>query len=359
MIKVTLVILAIIIFTLGGLLFVTNLSATSQTLPQNRLSKGKFLNAEIEHKMGISQIFKVLVAYVKDKREAAEPSQDIPVIPLKDLHLASEQGDLLYRLGHSTMLMRLSGNYFLTDPVFSERASPVQWAGPKRFHPSPIDIANLPHISAVIISHDHYDHLDFAAIKQLADKVDHFVVPLNVGKRLIDWGIDQQKISELDWWQEINVEDVTLVATPAQHFSGRSMLDSDKTLWASWVIKSSQSNLFFSGDSGYFKGFKEIGERYGPFAIAMVETGAYNELWSDIHMMPEESLQAHIDLQAQWMMPIHNGTFDLALHNWHTPFDEIEKLAEQADVSLLTPQFGQVVRLDNIQKMTSWWRDMK
>ncbi len=359
MIKLILVVLGIVLIAVVILIFNTSIESVSQPLPENRLKKGKFLNSETQYKVELGKTYQVIVAYFKDKRKAAVPSKGIPIEELSKEHLAKVQGDLLYRLGHSTIMMRLNGEYLLADPVFSDRASPVQWAGPKRFHPNPIAIENLPNIRAVIISHDHYDHLDVASIKQLNNKVEQFVVPLNVGQRLIDWGVDKSKIVELDWQQSIDLGSIKLTATPAQHFSGRALLDTDKTLWASWVIQSDKARLFFSGDSGYFKGFKEIGERYGPFDVAMVETGAYNELWSEIHMMPAQSLQAHIDLQAKWMMPIHNGTFDLALHDWYTPFDEISTLADQADVKLLTPQFGEAINLDNIQETARWWRALR
>ena len=359
MIKVILIAVSIIVIVAVVFVFTTNITSVSQSLPENRLQKGKFLNSEIQYKIGLGKLYKIIVAYIKDTRKEAVPSKTIPVNPLSQPQLAQTEGDLLYRLGHSTILMRLGGEYVLTDPVFSDRASPVQWSGPKRFHPNPIAIEKLPNIRAVIISHDHYDHLDIVAIKQLDSKVEQFIVPLNVGKRLVDWGVDQSKIVELDWSQDVNLGAIRLTATPAQHFSGRSILDSDKTLWAGWVIQTDKTRLFFSGDSGYFSGFKEIGERYGPFDIAMVETGAYNALWSDIHMMPAESLQAHIDLKANWMMPIHNGTFDLALHDWYTPFDEISALADQAGVKLLTPQFGEAVTLDNIQETQRWWEALR
>jgi L-ascorbate metabolism protein UlaG (beta-lactamase superfamily) len=359
MIKVILIVVSIVVIIAVVFAFATNVASVSQSLPENRLQKGKFLNSETQYKIGLENVYKITVAYLKDKRKEAVPSKTIPVDLLSETQLAQTAGDLLYRLGHSTILMRLSGEYLLTDPVFSDRASPVQWAGPKRFHPNPIDIDKLPKIRAVIISHDHYDHLDIAAIKQLDNKVEQFIVPLNVGKRLVDWGIDHAKIVELDWSQDVNLGAIRLTATPAQHFSGRSILDGNKTLWASWVIQTDKVRLFFSGDSGYFNGFKEIGERYGPFDIAMVETGAYNELWSDIHMMPAESLQAHIDLNADWMMPIHNGTFDLALHDWYTPFDDISALAAQAQVKLLTPQFGEAVHLADIQETQRWWQAIR
>ena len=262
----------------------------------------------------------------------------------------------LFRLGHSTILLKLQGEFFLTDPVFSERASPFQWMGPKRFHQPPISIADLPPIKAVILSHDHYDHLDHAAVLALADKTEHFLTTTGVGDRLIKWGIAANKIQQLDWWQETAVHGIRFVATPAQHFSGRKLNDRDHTLWASWSILTPELKIFFSGDSGYFKGFKEIGERLGPFDLTLMETGAYNKLWPDVHMQPEESLQAHLDLGGKHLLPIHNGTFDLSLHAWYEPFERIVDLAKRHGVKISTPQMGEAVDIAEPQTGQHWWR---
>ncbi len=319
--------------------------------------KGKFVNSEKAYETDASNLWEIIKAYTVSKRKSAQPSDALPLQTLTAEQIQSDEGDRIYRLGHSTILMKLDGKLVLTDPVLSERASPVQWAGPKRFHPSPILLADIPEIDVVVISHDHYDHLDKHAVLALAERVKHFVTPLKVGQTMIDWGIDASKITELDWWESVTYEGIELVATPAQHFSGRGLLDKNQTLWASWVINSSNRKLFFSGDSGYFSGFKQIGDKYGPFDIAMVETGAYNELWSDIHMMPEHSLQAHLDLRGKVMMPIHNGTFDLSLHDWFEPLERIQALAKEHNVQLLTPVFGQSVSLDDPSKNHKWWRN--
>lgn len=321
--------------------------------------KGKFVNTEMRYQPSLSNIWDIVKAQVKNKRQAATPNGAVPVDSLSSDVLGQSSADAIYRLGHSTILMRIDGEYILTDPVFSDRASPVQWIGPKRFHQPPISIEDLPEIKLVIISHDHYDHLDKAAVKKLAPKVQHFVTPLKVGDYLIDWGIEAEKVTQLDWWQELTLGELTVAATPAQHFSGRGLTDRDETLWASWVIMNDYTRLYFSGDGGYFNGFKEIGERYGPFDITMIETGAYNELWADIHMLPEHSLQAHLDLKGKAMMPIHNGTFDLSMHEWYEPFERVTELAQQHGVNLLTPRFGEAVLVAEPQANYAWWRDVE
>lgn len=340
---------------LGGLIMaaISTVALTSATTDE----KGKFVNSEKAYETDASNLWEIIKAYTVSKRQSAQPNNALPLQPLTASKITQDEGDRIYRLGHSTILMKLDGKLVLTDPVLSERASPVQWAGPKRFHPSPISIDEMPQIDIVVISHDHYDHLDKHAVLALAEKVKHFVTPLKVGQTMVNWGVDAAKITELDWWESVSFEGIEFVATPAQHFSGRGLLDRNQTLWASWVIDSGSRKLFFSGDSGYFSGFKQIGDKYGPFDVTMVETGAYNDLWSDIHMMPEHSLQAHLDLRGQIMMPIHNGTFDLSLHDWFEPLERIQALAKQNDVTLLTPVFGQSVSLDDAAQNPKWWRE--
>ena len=252
--------------------------------------------------------------------------------------------------------MKLDGKLVMTDPVFSDRASPVQWAGPKRFHQTPITLQDLPSIDVVVISHDHYDHLDKASIKELGDKVGTFLVPLKVGQLLVNWGVPKERVVELDWWESHSVDGIEYTLTPTQHFSGRGLTDRDTTLWGSWVINAQQNKVFFSGDSGYFNGFKEIGERYGPFDFTMIETGAYNDLWSAIHMFPEQSVQAHIDVQGKVMMPIHNSTFDLSMHDWNEPMQRALDISEERGVTLVSPEIGQRLALAEPQPVKAWWQ---
>lgn len=286
------------------------------------------------------------------------PDQPIPMqtITRAQLQALPNDQDFLFRLGHSSLLLSLGGDLWLIDPVFSKRASPFQWIGPERFHQPPISIEELPAIKGVIISHNHYDHLDEGSIRALANKTERFYVPLKVGQPMQEWGVAAEKIQEHDWWQETSAGDVTLVATPAQHFSGRGLSDTDETLWASWVIIHGEQRYFFSGDSGYFDGFKTIGERYGPFDLTMMESGAYNEQWADVHMFPHQSVQAHQDVGGRRMLPIHNSTFDLSIHAWYEPMEVIQELAAEQQVSLVTPIIGEPVTLTETQDFSPWWK---
>jgi len=323
--------------------------------PQQR--NGKFHNVAPREAPGLAKTLAIAWRILTQKPATTVPREPIPLQLLSAAQLAQAPDASLFRLGHSTLLLKLGGELWLTDPVFSERASPFQWIGPKRFHAPPIGIDELPPIKGVILSHDHYDHLDHAAIMKLAPKVEVFVTPLGVGDRLIAWGIDRAKVRQLDWWQETTVQGVRLVATPAQHFSGRGFTDGDKTLWASWVILADGLRLFFSGDTGYHADFKTIGERLGPFDVTLLETGAYDAQWPDVHMQPEQTLQAHRDLNGRWLMPVHNGTFDLAMHAWHEPFDRIEALAAAAGVALATPAMGERLSLRQPRPGRRWWRE--
>ncbi len=345
-------------FTLFSCNSKINAGLAEQQLRANHASlPDTFSNSEVSYSNSAASLWRVAKAYWADKREHALPTKQIPVETLTADALAKIDNDSVIKLGHSSVLFKFAQQYILTDPVFSDRASPVQWMGPKRFHPAPITIEELPPIDAVVISHDHYDHLDKQSIQALAEKSRYFVTPLKVGRHLLDWGIPAEKIIELDWHQHHLLGDLRLTATPAQHFSGRGVSDKDETLWAGWIIESPQSRVFYSGDSGYFNGFKAIGEHYGPFDLTLIETGAYNSLWKEIHMLPAESLQAHLDLKGTVMMPVHNSTFDLALHDWNEPLVTISALATKSSVSLSIPKFGEIIEIHQAgtTNTPAWW----
>ncbi|MES2263071.1 MAG: MBL fold metallo-hydrolase [Pseudomonadota bacterium] len=332
------------------------LSATETDYASPQFGAGKFHNPVAMRKMGFMKGLSLMWRMAFNKPADTVPSEPVPVHAITREQLFVAPNNSVFRLGHSTVLLKLNGQFWLTDPVFSERASPLQWIGPQRFHQPPIGIEELPPLKGVILSHDHYDHLDKAAVLALAAKTEHFVTPLGVGDTLIKWGVPAAKVQQLDWWQTTLVDGVRLSATPAQHFSGRGLHDGNKTLWASWVIQAAGLRIFFSGDSGYFKGFKEIGDKYGPFDLTMIETGAYDPQWPDVHMQPEETMQAHIDLRGKLLMPIHNGTFDLALHAWNEPFDRIAALAEERGQAIATPEIGLPLNLKQAAPTSQWWR---
>lgn len=285
-----------------------------------------------------------------------EPIKPIPVVDPGE-SLKSGESDKLVKLGHSTVLIRLDGEWIITDPMFSERASPFSFVGPKRFHAPAVSLDNLPELSAVVISHDHYDHLDEATIKAINTKTQRFLVPSRVEHHLIDWGIAPEKITAMAWWESTDVGSVIVTATPSQHFSGRWLNDRNQTLWASWALRGQRHNIFFSGDTGYFNGFKHIGERLGPFDITLMEAGAYNDMWSNIHLFPQQTLQAHRDLRGERLIPIHNSTFNLAFHPWFEPLVELDKLTTEED-QMLTPRFGEIIDLTNVEHTEKWWQPL-
>ncbi|MET0293012.1 MAG: MBL fold metallo-hydrolase [Steroidobacteraceae bacterium] len=291
-----------------------------------------------------------------NKPANTRPAGAIEVVPLTRAALEAAPDRSLFRLGHSTLLIKLRDGFWITDPVFAERASPVQWAGPKRFHAPPIALEDLPPLRGVVLSQDHNDHLEPDTLKKLAARAEVFLAPLGVGDRLIAWGVPAAKVKQFDWWQGTTIDGVQFTATPAQHFSGRGLMDGDKTLWASWVIVDGEHRYFFSGDGGYFDGFAEIGRRFGPFDVAMVETGAYDKRWAYVHMLPEETVRAHQDLRGRTLLPIHNGTFDLAMHAWDDPFERVSKLAAELGIALSTPRMGERVDLTAPQPTQAWWR---
>lgn len=285
----------------------------------------------------------------KTSKEYIRSSDTIPrkpdvVIPIDTTEWLENDTSLwMSWLGHSSEFVNIEGIKVLIDPVFSKRCSPFQWAGSKRFHPFPHDTASFPIIDAVVISHDHYDHLDTKTIKSLKSSAKRFIVPLGVGSHLEKWGVEKERISELNWWDSLSIKHITFHCTPARHFSGRRIKHQNETLWASWAIKGKSHRLFYSGDTGYFEEFKNIGEKLGPFDIAVIQTGAYDSLWPDIHMFPPEVIQTYKDVNARKLIPVHWGTFNLALHNWKEPALWLKLESESENIPVVFPKLNEQV----------------
>lgn len=282
------------------------------------------------------------------------PSGDVPVI--RDVPDAATSGLHITWFGHASSLIELDGARLLLDPVFSDRVSPLPGVGPRRMHPVPRELADLPELDAVIVSHDHYDHLDMATVRKLAhSRSMPFVVPLGVATHLRHWGIPGDRIIELDWNESFEVAGVTIMAAAAQHFSGRA-LTRNNTLWASWVLAGASHRVFYTGDSGYFDGYADVGARYGPFDATLVQIGAYNAAWPDIHMTPEEGVAAHSDVRGDVLIPVHWATFNLALHPWSEPADRVWAEAKAMGVALAVPRPGERIDVAALPAVDSWWK---
>ena len=311
----------------------------------------------------------------KAPQEHGSPSEPLPVITVDPAMFETPPRDGLRVtwLGHSTLLIEQDGYRVLTDPVFSERTSPFAFAGPKRWYAPPLALADLPAIDAVLISHDHYDHLDFPTMKQLAEWTRdgswsaRFITPLGVDAHLAYWGVPEEKITTVDWWDETVIEKdgrapLTITCAPARHASGRQILDQNRTLWAGYAVRTDRHRVFFSGDTGMFPGLTEIGERLGPFDVAMVEVGAYDQAWPDWHIGPEQAVVASQMLKAEVFFPIHWGLFDLALHGWTEPIERVRTAALARGVRYVAPRPGESITAAQIparpEDVTQWWPDV-
>lgn len=356
---VVLLAVAILIFTLLYPTFGSSPSNEQQELFETfeNYEDGKFINLP----MGKPEI-DIDVLDVPEELDSADPEMNpggqLPVADI-DWDKIGRDEDSLTWLGHSTFIMSLDNNKILIDPMLGPVASPISFAGPKRYGGDLLHLVDeMPEIDGVFITHDHYDHLDYESIKQLDGKVAHYFVPNGVGSHLTGWGVAKEKITEMNWWDEEEYQGLTVALAPAKHFSGRGILNRGSTLWGAWVIMGEQTRLFASGDGGYDTHFGDIGEKYGPFDFALVEGGQYDERWAESHMIPEESVQASIDLQAEQMMLIHWAGFTLARHSWTEPIERATLAAEKNDVNLFAPQIGETVPLDGetVLPVSAWWR---
>jgi L-ascorbate metabolism protein UlaG (beta-lactamase superfamily) len=291
--------------------------------------------------------------------ERRVPTGPLPSVDPLDSWTSAPQSELRATwLGHSSVLVEMDGYRVLTDPVWGPRASPTRFVGPKRFQPVPVAMSDMPKLDAVIVSHDHYDHLDFTTMRLLRRVNVPIITSLGVGAHLECYGIPPDRIVELDWWETHRVPgtDLTLTASPSQHFSGRGLKDGNKTAWSSWVIAGSRHKVFFSGDTGLTPEFSATREKLGPFDLVMLEIGAFHPAWSAIHLGPENALEAHRLLGGGPLLPIHWGTFNLGLHPWDQPIETLIELAPRKDVQLLIPRLGQPVEPAQAERFETWWR---
>jgi L-ascorbate metabolism protein UlaG (beta-lactamase superfamily) len=278
--------------------------------------------------------------------------------PLEGWQKPPQSGLRATWLGHSTVLIEIGGVRVLTDPVWGPRASPSRLIGPKRFQPIPVALRSMPPVDLVAVSHDHYDHLDYPTIRDLAKRDVPFVTSLGVGAHLEAWGVRPSRIVELDWWEShpVGSSGVTVTAAPSQHFSGRGMKDRNATLWSSLVIRSKRHAVFFSGDTGLTTEYRTIRERLGPFDLLMLEVGGLHPSWGDMHLGPENALKALAMLGGGPFLPIHWGTFCLAMHAWDQPAEVLFERAPKAGAQLLMPRLGEPVEPSHVQRVEPWWR---
>ncbi|MFF3459154.1 MBL fold metallo-hydrolase [Streptomyces sp. NPDC002730] len=312
---------------------------------------------------GGSMIEFAKIYFRKEARAHRSPVGLVPIhaTTLADIAKPPASGLRLTWMGHSSVLAEIDGRRVLFDPVWGERCSPFPFAGPKRLHPVPVPLAVLGPVDVVVISHDHYDHLDLPTIRALASTDTIFAVPLGVGAHLEHWGVPADRLRELDWNESTEVAGLRLTATPARHFCGRGLRNQQHTLWASWAVAGPEHRIYHSGDTGYFPGFKDIGAEHGPFDATMIQIGAYSEYWPDIHMTPAEGVRAHLDLQAGKpsgaMLPIHWGTFNLAPHPWAEPGEGTVAAAVAQGARIALPRPGEPFE-PTAEGIPSepWWR---
>lgn len=300
-----------------------------------------------------ASFWSVAKQYLK-KVEGREPETNLPSVTTNLKQLSGDAPTVVW-FGHSSYLIKAGGKTILVDPVFSGGASPIGGMVKSYKGANVYGVDDLPELDAVLITHDHYDHLDYETIVKLIPKTKHFYTSLGVGAHLEYWGVAPDKITEFDWWEQVAVDsNMTLTAAPARHFSGRKFARG-KTLWASYILTVDTYKIYVGGDSGYDKHFKEIGRKFGPFDLAILENGQYNKAWRHIHMLPDETVMAAQELQAKVLMPVHNSKFTLALHPWKAPMEEVSREAQSHNVSITTPMIGEPVLVGKHYPVQKWW----
>lgn len=307
--------------------------------------------------IGITNMPKLLYdSFIKTKGRT--PKSPLPIESFnKEEFLAQSDSAKFIWFGHSVVLLNVEGKIILIDPMLGPNASPIAPIKTKRFSEHTLDIIEeLPEIDLLLLTHDHYDHLDLASIKRLKKKVKKYWVALGSKRHFTKWDIHPEKIKEFDWWDKSELNGIEVTFTPTRHFAGRGIMDRNKTLWGGWAIKSKSENIYFSGDGGYGEHFKLIGEKLGPFDFGFMECGQYHKLWHQIHMFPEESVQAAIDVGVKSIMPVHWAGFSLALHHWKTPVEDFVKSAGEKEINWTVPKLGASIKLSDPLPQVDWWK---
>jgi len=369
--KLKWVIITLCFIIVSGVLLLENWPEFGETVSGERLKRaqtsphyhdGEFVNTLPHPPLELGDVWGYLTEQFFGNQTRVPPSAiPLSVIPPASLQTRPPPGLRAIWFGHSSVYMEIDTIRLLVDPVFADYASPFDGIGPKRFHPPPIAITDLPEIDAVIISHDHYDHLDMRTIQYLSSKGTQFFVPLGVGSHLDEWEVPEQQITELDWWESTEIKGLKIVCTPAQHYSSRGIFDYKETLWSSWAVTGPEHRVFYSGDTGFSNHFQQIGERLGPFDLSLIKIGQYGPgaSWIYSHMDPEKAIEAHLAVRARRMLPVSWGTFNIAFHDWDEPIKRAVKAANEKNVELITPRVGEVVIASEPFDSYRWWEEVR
>jgi L-ascorbate metabolism protein UlaG (beta-lactamase superfamily) len=320
---------------------------------------GKFENlVTTTMEFSFQEMPKLIYKQIFDKK-GRNPKQPIPVEAFdKAAFLAESDEPKFIWYGHSVVLMRWMNKTILIDPMLGPNASPIAPFATKRFSENSLTLIDqFPEIDLLLMTHDHYDHLDLDSINKLKLKTKKWFVALGVGRHLEAWGIPSNTIQEFDWWDEADFEGIHFTFTPSRHFSGRGLTDRAKSLWGGWVMKSDKQNLYWSGDGGYGDHFQEIGKKLGPFDFGYMECGQYNEQWHQIHMYPEEAAQASKDAGANNVMAVHWAGFALALHHWKDPIERFTAHAAKLGLNVFHPKIGEIIHISGANHTKKWWEN--